>query len=149
MPLSSRRKFLSSTALIAPLTLLVGKEAFAELEGGIDELAREVGYKFEIPLNKSVGITGALFHIAREQLLKLEFVEIARFLPGLERFIFQSANVLSSALPKTMAGMPDVLQKLSLPPEATVSVRDFILGYLRDKGGKKIAGVLQRAWKTN
>lgn len=149
MALSSRRKFLSSTALIAPLTLLVGKEAFAELEGGIDELAREVGYKFEIPLNKSVGITGALFHIAREQLLKLEFVEIARFLPGLERFIFQSANVLSSALPKTMAGMPDVLQKLSLPPEATVSVRDFILGYLRDKGGKKIAGVLQRAWKTN
>lgn len=149
MALSSRRKFLSSTALIAPLTLLVGKEAFAELEGGIDELAREVGYKFEIPLNKSVGITGALFHIAREQLLKLEFVEIARFLPGLERFIFQSATVLSSALPKTMAGMPDVLQKLSLPPEATVSVRDFILGYLRDKGGKKIAGVLQRAWKTN
>ena len=63
-----------------------------------------------------MGITGALFHIAREQLLKLEFVEIARFLPGLERFIFQSANVLSSALPKTIAGMPDVLQKLSLPP---------------------------------
>jgi hypothetical protein len=42
--------------------------ARAQLPGGVDELVRELGFALEIPLNKAIGGTGALLHIAREQL---------------------------------------------------------------------------------
>lgn len=143
-----RRDFIARMASAVPVVMLTGSRAEAQLAGGIDELTRELGFALEIPFNKAVAVTGALLHIARDKLLNLEFVEVTKFLPGTERLIFQAANVVNGALPKSMDGLPAILEKLTLPADAGDVCRDFIVQYLRDKGGRKVVGLLQKAWRS-
>ena len=143
-----RRDFLKATGLALPVAWGLGSEARAQLAGGIDELTRELGFALELPVNKAVAVTGALLHIAREKLLRLEFAEITKFLPGAERLIFQAANVVNGALPKTMEGMSPILEKIALAPEVGDDCRAFIVQYLREKGGRKVVALLQKAWRV-
>ncbi|MEY2625555.1 MAG: hypothetical protein RL412_1330 [Pseudomonadota bacterium] len=142
-----RRDFLRAAAIAAPAVLLNGPPAAAQLPGGIDELVRELGFAFEIPLNKAVGGTGALLHVARERLSESEFAQISAFISGVERLIQQATNVVKTAMPKSMGDMPAVMEKLGLPAESTNKFSDFILEYLRERGGRKPVGLLQKAWK--
>lgn len=142
-----RRYFLRAAAVAAPVVLLHGPPAAAQLPGGIDELVRELGFSLEVPLNKAVGGTGALLHIARERLSESEFAQISIFISGVERLIQQASNVVKTAMPKSMGDMPAVMEKLGLPAESTNKFSDFILEYLRERGGRKPGGLLQKAWK--
>lgn len=144
----NRRSFLRSAVCAAPAALAFSSTASAQLGGGVDELAREVGYALEIPITKAVAVTGALLHVARETLPALEFAEISKFLPGTERLIFQAANVVSGALPKSLDGMGAVMEKIQLPAETTDRLRGFILDYLGRNGGRKIVALLRKAWRS-
>ena len=143
-----KRDFLKTTVLVLPVAWGFGSEARAQLDGGIDELTRELGFALELPVKKAVAVTGALLHIAREKLLTLEFAEVTKFLPGTERLIFQAANEVNGALPKTIEGLAPILEKLALPPEAGDKGRAFIVQYLREKGGRKVVALLQKAWRA-
>lgn len=142
-----RRDFLRAAAAAAPVVLLKGQPAAAQLPGGIDELVRELGFAFEIPLNKAIGGTGALLNVARERLSESEFAQISAFLSGVERLIQQASNIVKTAMPKSMGDMPAAMEKLGLSPEFTNKFSDFILEYLRGRGGRKPGGLLQKAWK--
>lgn len=143
----NRRNFLQRTACAAPAALLFATPAVAQLAGGIDELVREAGFTLQIPVTKAVAGTGALLHIARETLPALEFAEVAKFLPGTERLIFQAANVVAGALPKSLQGMGAVMEKVQLPVEASEELRSFILDYLGRNGGRKVVSLLRKAWR--
>ncbi len=143
----NRRNFLQSGLCAAPAALLLAKPAAAQLAGGVDELVREAGFALEIPVTKAVAGTGALLHIAREALPALEFAEVAKFLPGAERLIFQAANVVSGALPKSLQGMGAVMEKIQLPAEASEELRGFILDYLGRNGGRKVVALLRKGWR--
>ena len=144
----NRRDFLHTAACAAPAALVFAQPAAAQLVGGVDELAREVGFTLEIPLAKAVALTGSLLHIARENLPSLEFAEIIKFLPGAERLIFQAANVVAGALPKSMAGMGAVLEKVELPAETSEALRGFVLDYLGRNGGRKVVALLRKSWRS-
>lgn len=142
-----RRDFLRAAAA-APVVFLNGPSAAAQLPGGIDELVRELGFALEIPLNKAVGGAGALLNVARERLSESEFAQISAFISGVERLIQQASNVVKTAMPKSIGDMPAVMEKLGLPTESTNKFSDFILEYLRERGGRKPVGLLQKAWKS-
>lgn len=142
-----RRDFLRSAVVAAPLGLVHGIPAIAQLPGGIDELVRELGFALEIPLNKAVAGTGALFHIARERLSESEFAQVSTFISGVERLIRQAGNVIKTDLPASLSGMPVVMEKLQLSNNATRQFEEFILDYLSSRGGRKIVGLLQKAWR--
>lgn len=144
----NRRNFLRSAVCAGPAGLLLADTAEAQLAGGIDELVREAGYALEIPVTKAVAGTGALLHVARETLPALEFAEIAKFLPGAERLIFQAANVVSGALPKSLQDMGAVMEKIQLPAETTEQLRSFVLDYLGRNGGRKVVALLRKAWRS-
>ncbi|MBM4212826.1 MAG: hypothetical protein FJ179_03810 [Gammaproteobacteria bacterium] len=143
-----KRDFLKTTVLVLSVAWGFGSEVRAQLEGGIDELTREMGFALELSFEKTVAITGALLHIAREKLLSLEFAKVAKFLSGTERLIFQAANEVNGALPKTIEGLAPILEKLALPPEAGDNGRAFIVQYLREKGGREVVALLQKAWRA-
>lgn len=143
-----RRDFLRAAATAAPVVFFNGRPAAAQLPGGIDELVRELGFALEIPLNKAVGGAGALLHVARERLSESEFAQISTFVSGVERLIQQASNVIKTAMPKSIADMPAVMEKLELPAESSDKFSDFILEYLRERGGRKPVGLLQKAWKS-
>jgi hypothetical protein len=143
-----RRDFLQTAAITAPLVFMPQTPARAQLPGGVDELVRELGFALEIPLNKAIGGTGALLHIAREQLSESEFAQISEFLSGVERLIQQFRNVVKTTMPKSMSDMASVMEKLGLPAESTNEFRDFMIEYVRGRGGRKIVGLLQKAWKS-
>lgn len=142
-----RREFLRLSSLVAPASLAFANPAAAQLAGGIDELTREAGFALELPVSKAVAVVGALLHIAREKLPSLEFAEITKFLPGAERLIFQAANVVAGPLPKSLDGMPAILEKIALPEDTTVRIRDFVFEYLGNNGGRKAVGLLRKAWR--
>lgn len=141
-----RRVFLSTLSAAGPVAFFSTSNAEAQLEGGIDELVREVGFALKIPLDKAVGATGALLHIAREQLRTAEFAEISAFLSGTERLIQQAGNVIKTALPTSIGEMGVALQSMGLPAESADELRRFLLDHLRRRGGRKIVGLLQKAW---
>jgi len=143
----NRRNFLHTAVCAAPAVALLAKPAAAQLAGGVDELVREAGFTLEIPVTKAVAGTGALLHIARETLPALEFAEVTKFLPGAERLIFQAANVVAGALPKSLQGMGAVMEKVQLPVEASEELRAFILDYLGRNGGRKVVALLRKAWR--
>lgn len=143
-----RRDFLGRAVLTLPWALGLGSEARAQLEGGIDELTRELGFALELPVKKAVAITGALLHIARERLSTLEFADVTKFLAGTERLIFQAANEVNGALPRTIDGLAPILAKLSMPTDSGDKAQGFIAQYLREKGGRKVVALLQKAWKV-
>jgi hypothetical protein len=143
-----RRDFLRSAAVAAPLGLIHGVPAIAQLPGGVDELVRELGFALEIPLNKAVAGTGALFHIARERLPESEFAQVSTFISGVERLIQQAGNVLKADLPKSFSDMSVVMEKLQLSKNSSRQLEEFIVEYLRSRGGRKIVGLLQKAWKS-
>jgi hypothetical protein len=142
-----RRDFLRAATVTAPLALTLHTPAKAQLSGGVDELVRELGFAFEIPLNKAVVGTGALLHVAREQLSESEFAQISEFVSGVERLIQQASTVVKTTMPKSMSEMAGIMEKLGLLAESTNAFRGFILEYLRSRGGRKIVGLLQKAWK--
>jgi hypothetical protein len=143
-----RRDVLLRAALALPAALGLDTKAHAQLEGGIDELTREMGFALELPLRQAVAVTGALLHIALEKLPAVEFSEVTRFLPGAERLMLQAVNEASSALPKTMDGLAPFLEKLALVPETGIISRAFIVSYLRERGGRKVVAALQKAWRV-
>ena len=143
-----RRDFLRAATVTAPLAFMLHTPAKAQLPGGVDELVRELGFTFEIPLNKAVGSTGALLHIAREQLSESEFAQISEFISGVDRLIQQASNVVKTTMPKSMGEMSGVMEKLGLPADSTNKFRDFVLEYVRSRGGRRIVGLLQKVWKS-
>ena len=143
-----RRDFLGAAVFVAPVVFLPARPAVAQLPGGIDELVRELGFALELPLNQAIGGAGALLNIARERLPESQFAEVSEFLAGAERLIQQADNALKAALPKSMDGMATVMAEFGLPVESTNMFRDFITKYLRSRGGRKIVGLLERAWQT-
>ena len=143
-----RRDFLYSAVVAAPLGLMHGTPAIAQLPGGVDELVRELGFALEIPLNKAVAGTGALFHIARKSLPESEFAQVSTFISGVERLIQQAGNVLKLDLPKSFSDMSVVMEKLQLSNNSSRRFEEFIVEYLRSRGGRKIVGLLQKAWKS-
>ena len=118
-----RRDVLLCAAFALPAALGLDTKAHAQLEGGIDELTREMGFALELPLRQAVAVTGALLHIAREKLPTVEFSEVTRFLPGVERLMLQAVNEASSALPKTMDGLAPFLEKLALPRKLELTAK--------------------------
>ena len=143
-----RRDFLGAAVFVAPVAFLPARLAVAQLPGGVDELVRELGFSFEIPAKQAIGGAGALLNIARERLPESQFAEISAFLSGAERLIQQADNVVKGTLPKSMEGMTAVMDELGLPVDSTSSFKDFIIKYLRSRGGRKIVGLLERAWQT-
>lgn len=128
--------------------LLQASRANAQLSGGVDELVRELGFAFDIPVTRAIGSAGALMHIARSRLPDGEFRQISEFISGTERLIQQASNVVSGGLPTSIDGMPAVLEKLSLPADSSGEVQEFILQYLRERGGRKIVSLLTKAWRA-
>jgi hypothetical protein len=51
-------------------------------------------------------------------------------------------------MPKSMGEMALMMDELGLPTESTDKFKNFMLQYLRGRGGRKIVGLLQRAWKA-
>ena len=143
-----RRDVLLRAAFALPAALGLDTKAHAQLEGGIDELTREMGFALELPLRQAVAVTGSLLHIAREKLPTVEFSEVTRFLPGVERLMLQAVNEASSALPKTMDGLAPFLEKLALPPETGINGQAFIVSYLRERGGRKVVAALKKSWRV-
>ena len=143
-----RRDFLCAATIAAPVALLSDQPAAAQLSGGVDDLVRELGFVLEIPTSRSVGGTGALMHIARERLSESEFAEISAFVVGVERLIQQASNVVKTALPKSMADMPLVMEKLGLPADSTDRFKTFVLDYLGSRAGRQIVGLLKSTWRT-
>lgn len=144
----NRRNFLQTAVCAVPASLVLANTASGQLAGGIDELVREAGFEFEIPVNKAVAVIGSLLHVAREKLPSLEFAEVGKFLPGAERLIFQAANVIAGALPKSLDGMAEIFEKIQLPPETEPELRGFLLDYLGQNGGRKVVGLLRKAWRN-
>jgi len=120
--------------------------ATAQVQGGVDEVVRELGFALELPVSKSVAATGTLLHVAKTRLPESEFVALTEFLPGIERVINQAANVLAADMPKDMASVPAAYDKLALPRDQIRTHRNFILDYVRKNGGKKAVASLQKAW---
>lgn len=136
------RHALSALVLLS----LVATPVAAQVQGGVDEVVRELGFAVEMPVSKSVAATGALLHLAKARLSESEFATVTEFLPGTERVINQAANALAGDLPKDMAGVSSVYQKLALPPDQAARHRAFILDYVRKNGGRKAVAGLQKAW---
>lgn len=128
------------------LLSLLSTPLTAQVQGGIDEVVRELGFEAEIPVSKSVAATGALLHLAKARLTENEFAAVTEFLPGTERVINQAANALAGDLPKDLAGVSSAYQKLALPPDQVSRHRAFILDYVRKNGGRKAVPGLQKAW---
>jgi hypothetical protein len=143
-----RRHFLGAAVFVAPAVFLPVRPAVAQLPGGVDELVRDLGFALELPAKQAIGGTGALMNIARERLPESQFAEISAFLSGVERLIQQADNVVKSMLPKSMEGMTTVMGELGLPVDSTSKFRDFIIQYLRRRSGRKIVGLLERAWQA-
>jgi hypothetical protein len=120
--------------------------AAAQVQGGVDEVVRELGFALELPVSKSVAATGTLLHVAKTRLPESEFVALTESLPGTERVINQAANVLAADMPKDMASVPAAYDKLALPRDQIKTHRNFILDYVRKNGGKKAVASLQKAW---
>ena len=128
------------------LSCLVATPTFAQVQGGVDEVVRELGFALALPVSKSVAATGTLLHVAKARLPEAEFVALTEFLPGTERVIDQASNVLVADLPRDMAGVPAAYDKLALPRDQIARHRTFILDYLRKNGGRKNVASLQKAW---
>lgn len=143
-----RRDFLRGIPLSAPFILMLEIPAEAQLSGGIDELVRELGFALEIPLTKAVAGSGGLLNVAREQLSASEFAQISEAMLGAERLIQQADNTIQAPMPKSMGEMALMMDELGLPTESTDKFKNFMLQYLRGRGGRKIVGLLQRAWKA-
>jgi hypothetical protein len=143
-----RRNFLQGISLSAPFILMLEVPAEAQLSSGIDELVRELGFALEIPLAKAVAGSGGLLNVAREQLSASEFAQISEFMSGAERLIQQADNTIQAPMPKSMGEMALMMDELGLPAESTDKFKNFMLQYLRGRGGRKIVGLLQRAWQA-
>jgi hypothetical protein len=143
-----RRNFLQGISLSAPFILMLEVPAEARLSSGIDELVRELGFTLEIPLIKAVAGSGALLNVARETLSASEFTQISEFMSGVERLIQQADNVIQTPMPKSMGEMPRVMDELGLPAGSTDKFKTFALQYIRGRGGRKIVGLLKRAWQA-
>ncbi|MEN9526661.1 MAG: hypothetical protein RLY56_612 [Pseudomonadota bacterium] len=128
------------------LSCVTVTSAAAQVQGGVDEVVRELGFALELPVSKSVAATGTLLHVAKIRLPESEFVALTESLPGTERVINQAANVLAADLPKDMASVPAAYDKLALPRDQIGRHRNFILDYVRKNGGKKAVASLQKAW---
>lgn len=128
------------------LSCVTVTSAAAQVQGGVDEVVRELGFALELPVSKSVAATGTLLHVAKTRLPESEFVALTESLPGTERVINQAANVLAADMPKDMASVPAAYDKLALPRDQIETHRNFILDYVRKNGGKKAVASLQKAW---
>jgi hypothetical protein len=62
--------------------------------------------------------------------------------------IQQAGNVLKADLPKSFSDMSVVMEKLQLSNNSSRRFEEFIVEYLRSRGGRKIVGLLQKAWKS-
>jgi hypothetical protein len=89
-----------------------------------------------------------LLNVARETLSASEFTQISEFMSGVERLIQQADNVIQTPMPKSMGEMPRVMDELGLPAGSTDKFKTFALQYIRGRGGRKIVGLLQRAWQA-
>jgi hypothetical protein len=116
------------------------------VQGGVDEVVRELGFALELPVSKSVAATGTLLYVAKIRLPEAEFIALTESLPGTERVINQAANVLATDMPKDMSSVPAAYDKLSLPRDQIERHRNFILDYVRKNGGRKTVASLQKAW---
>ena len=128
------------------LSCIVVAPATAQMQGGVDEVVRELGFALELPVSKSVAATGTLLHVAKTRLPEAEFIALTESLPGIERVINQAANVLAADMPKDMASVPPSYDRLALPRDQIARHRNFILDYVRMTGGRKTVASLQKAW---
>ncbi len=128
------------------LSCIVVAPATAQIQGGVDEVVRELGFALELPVSKSVAATGTLLHVAKTRLPEAEFIALTESLPGIERVINQAANVLAADMPKDMASVPAAYDRLALSRDQIARHRNFILDYVRKNGGRKAVTSLQKAW---
>lgn len=128
------------------LSCIAVARATAQVQGGVDEVVRELGFALELPVSKSVAATGTLLYVAKIRLPEAEFIALTESLPGTERVINQAANVLATDMPKDMFSVPAAYDKLSLPRDQIERHRNFILDYVRKNGGRKTVASLQKAW---
>ena len=142
-----RRDVLSGViALALPLEALAVETD--RLAANVHDLTRELTTAVEIPEAAAIATTGSLLHIAKRQLPILEFADVTRFLPGTIPLMQDAARVVKSGLPGSVGEMLPIMNRLGLPAETTIRCQEFIVNYLRDRNGRKIAGLLKSAWRS-
>ncbi len=142
------RRFVLQLALLAAMPCSGVAATPPRSPASVQDLTRELMLALSLPANFSVAGTGALLNIARRRLATLEFADVSAFLPGTITLLHQAARITTSSLPSSIGEMPTLVQRFSLPPETMNACQEFILTYLRDRQGKKIAGLLASAWRN-
>ena len=142
------RRFVLQLALLAAVPCSGISATPPRSPASVQDLTRELMLALFLPQNFSIAGTGALLNIARRRLAALEFSDVSGFLPGTIPLLHQAARITASGLPSSIGEMPTLVQRFGLPPETTTACEQFILSYLRDRQGKKIAGLLTSAWRN-
>ncbi|MEY2625556.1 MAG: hypothetical protein RL412_1331 [Pseudomonadota bacterium] len=143
-----KRRFVLQCVVLAALPSLNIVAATAKSPASVSDLTRELMLGLSLPQNFVIAATGALLNIARRRLAVLEFSDISGFLPGTLPLLHQAAQITSAGLPSSIGEMPNLVARFGLPVDTTNSCQEFILSYLRERDGRKIAGLLRSAWRN-
>lgn len=143
-----KRRFVLQCAVLAALSSLNVVAAAPRSPASVSDLTRELMLGLSLPQNFVIAGTGALLNIAKRRLAALEFSDISGFLPGTISLLYQAARITATGLPSSIGEMPSLVARFGLPAETTNSCQEFILSYLREREGRKIAGLLRGAWRN-
>ncbi len=143
-----KRRFILQCVALATLPSLDVVAATARSPASVPDLTRELMLGLSPSQNFVIAGTGALLNIAKRRLAVLEVSDISGFLPGTIPLLHQAARITATGLPSSIGEMPRLVERFGLPAETTNSCQEFILSYLREREGRKIAGLLRSAWRN-
>ena len=128
---------------------------FLSLLGACSSMESMTGQDLTGTLTKSLGVTetqatggvGAMLQLAQEKLTAGEFDQIAKAIPGSQKYLDTAKQLLGGAKVGDSAGLQSAFGKLGMSPDMVNLFKPVVSEYAGKLGGPQVKALLDSAWK--
>jgi len=145
---------LAALMLLLAVTLLSGCESMqsamggsgAGSSGGASALTGLLTQQLGVTENQANGGIGAMLKLAQEKLAKGDFDQVAKAVPGADKYLGTAKQLLGGKNVGDMAGLQSAFSKLGMSPDMIGKFSPLVtqfVGSTNPQAGQLLAGVLK------
>ena len=142
--LSTRAIFV--TACLAVVALSPGCAQMESMTGGSPDLISQLTKQTGVTEPQAAGGVGAMLQLAKEPLNAGQFDQVAKAIPGSQKYLDGAKKLLGGAKVGDKAGLQSAFSKLGMSPDMVAKFKPIVTDYAGKIGGEQakslLAGVL-------